>query len=126
MGQERIQDAVKEEFEKRANRTRLIADDVVNELRSIAFANIADYVSWGRGEVKILDSESISRDAKRAIIAVHDTKYGIKIVLGDKKGALELLGRHLGIFEKDNKQKDAALGISRIERVIVRSGDDDS
>jgi hypothetical protein len=41
------------------------------------------------------------------------TNVTTEIKLADKSRALELLGKHLGIFEKDNRQKSQQILIKR-------------
>ncbi|MBY6808674.1 terminase small subunit, partial [Clostridium botulinum] len=41
----------------------------------------------------------LTANEKKAITAIKNTKFGISIETADKVKALELLGRHLGMFK---------------------------
>ena len=97
---------------KRQERTEVTQDMVVMELAKIAFINADDFYD-NDGSIKSLnDLDSKTRGALKSYqvktvkigddyeeVAVHQSH--------DKIKALELLGKHLGIFEKDNNQKDS-------------------
>lgn len=90
-----------------SDRNDNLAQRVIDELSKLAFSNMKDYVNGGNNvlEIKHLD------DDKTAAVAGVKTKLGddgstwTEIKLHDKVSALEKLGRHLGIFERDNKQQ---------------------
>ena len=101
---------------ERAARVEITADSVVRELAKIGFSNMDDYSTWGGDSNRLIESSELSRDQKAAVSEVQTdrtVRYGkdgekiedikTKIKLYDKKGALVDIGRHLGIFEKDNK-----------------------
>lgn len=99
-------DNVQKELEKamaeRAARVGITKDRVLEEVAKIAFANMKDFVTWTPGGVALIPSEDIDRIDAAAIAEISETnnEWGtvVKIKLHDKKGTLELLGRHLGIF----------------------------
>ena len=96
------------------------AKDVIKELAKIAFSNGADFarvVTKERekliqdpesGELKscivveqfveLKDTEQVEDNKKAAISSIKKGKHGIEINTCDKVKALELLGKHLGIF----------------------------
>jgi phage terminase small subunit len=91
--------------------------DVINELKKIGFANIQDCIS---DDNEIVDISKIPKDKAAAIESVqsdirHDGGKSkgytekVKVKFHSKVQALENIGKHLGIFEKDNKQKSIAL-----------------
>lgn len=43
-------------------------------------------------------TDSLTADQKRAISGIRKGKYGVEVTLCDKLRALELPGRHLGMF----------------------------
>lgn len=85
------------------------AESVLLELKRIGFSNIAHYVSYSQGGVALRDSATLDEDAHRAIAEVSETltdsSRSLKFKLHDKLKALEMLGRHLGVFAADNKQQ---------------------
>lgn len=104
--------------------------DILREYLGIAMADLGDYLTWGakpalneHGEqielpdgspvtvpqVVPIHSSELTPAQRRAIKSVSMSKDGVfKIELHDKKGALNDLGRYLGLFEKDNEQAGKA------------------
>jgi phage terminase small subunit len=96
--------------EKAADRNDLHVDDLIQELRLIAFLDIAE-VFDGNGELKSIDD--MSETARRAIsefqINSYENDNGVttnsKAKLYSKLDAIEKLMKYMGAYEKDNKQK---------------------
>jgi len=83
---------------ERSRRTGVTADRVVRELARLAFADITEVVDTKHATVK---SDAAKDD--RAAIASVKIKTGAdyterEVKLHDKTKALEMLGRHLGMF----------------------------
>lgn len=92
---------------ERSRRTGVTADRVVMELAKVAFANAGDVIDFETGKVRA----DAARDDKAAIQSVTVKKgeqYEVK--MADKTRALEMLGRHLGMFE-DNVRIDGAVPV---------------
>ena len=90
-----------------AKRNELTKDMVINELRKLGFSNIKSFIGVGN---KILDISTLADEITAAVESIQSDKDGkVKCKLHDKKGSLVELGRHLGIFEKDNNQKNIDL-----------------
>src|SRR3954468_17773899 len=84
---------------ERSERTRLKADAVVEELRRIAFANIADYVAWNHEKVIFMNSQKMTPESLSAVAQVsYDRNGGVQVKLHDKIAALDKLMRHLGKY----------------------------
>ena len=117
----------------REKRTEVTQDRVVQELASIAFAKVTDYVrirSNGTTSIVVMKStDDLTDDQVRAIAGIKEGANGIEIKLNDKEKALELLGRHLGMF-KDKvdvsgkvETNDPFSGLTTEElRKIINSG----
>lgn len=71
---------------------------VVKELAVIAFARATDYAAVKGETVCIKDTDSLSDEQIRAIAGIKEGANGIEIKLNEKEKALELLGRHLGMW----------------------------
>lgn len=105
---------VKEYIEKRQKdaqkRTEVTQDKVIQELAAIAFSNATEFASVKGNRVKIRNTEDLGENVKKAIVGIKKGKNGIEIKTADKTQALELLGRHLGIFKEnlniDIKEKE--------------------
>ena len=51
------------------------------------------------GNVILTDTSKLSENQIKAIAGIKEGKNGIELKLNDKEKALELLGRHLGMFK---------------------------
>ena len=101
-----VQAAITAAKQARSERTEIEQDEVLREIQRLGFSNIADYIVWGPEGVQLKASADMSEEALRCILEVSETKTEkgrtLKFKLHDKKGSLELLGRHLGIFTDVN------------------------
>lgn len=98
-----IQQAVHAAQKERSERTGITADRVLEELAKIGFADIRKAVDWNGADVSLRSSEEIDDMTAAAISEVSLTQAGVKIKMIDKKGALDSLGRHLGLFVDRNE-----------------------
>lgn len=80
----------------RSARTGVTADRVVRELAQLAFADMAEVLDAGSGRIRD-DADMRAVNSMR----IRDTEDGrdVEIRLHDKSRALELLGKHLGMFD---------------------------
>lgn len=100
-----IRARVEEALAERSKRTGINADRVVRELARIAFVNAADLINFETATI----AEGASEDDTAAIASVRvktiptDAGEGVEreIRMCDKLKALELLGKHLGMFNND-------------------------
>lgn len=90
---------IQERMEERQKRTEITQDRVLEELAAIAFAKATDYAEIKGECVKIKDTDTLDEQQIRAIAGIKEGKFGIELKLNDKEKALELLGRHLGMFK---------------------------
>lgn len=89
---------IAERMEERQKRTEITQDMVLQELAAIAFARATDYVSVRDGMVQVKDTDQLSDSQIAAIAGIKETQNGIEVKLGSKEKTLELLGRHLGMW----------------------------
>lgn len=119
-----IQEALKEEIDERAKRVGITQDIIIRELAKIAFADINDFVEYTPdGHIVLKPSEKIDGTVLQE---VSETRFGNKkIKLHDKMKALELLGKHLGMY-KDvyiNRPDDlSGMSDAELEAVIKKFG----
>jgi hypothetical protein len=96
---------------KRAERCELTGDMVLDELRKIGFANMADYMRPTPEGHPMLDFSGLTRDQTAALsqVTVEDITEGkrVQFRLHDKLGALDKLGRHLGLFGAKHTQAES-------------------
>lgn len=90
---------ISERMQERQKRTEITQDRVIEELAAIAFAKATDFVQIVRGNVILTDTSELSEKQIKAIAGIKEGKNGIELKLNDKEKALELLGRHLGMFK---------------------------
>ena len=97
-----IQEEIQKRMQERQQRTEVTQDMVVKELAAIAFARATDYVEIRSNgvcsTVVIKPTTNLSDQQIRAIAGIKEGANGIEIKLNDKEKALELLGRHLGMW----------------------------
>lgn len=101
-----IQQAIAEQMAERSKRIGVNQDRVVSELAKIAFVKITDIID-SDGKIR----EDVSEDDLACIERIKykrlDTEIGSseerEIRLASKLKALELLGRHLGMWQQDKK-----------------------
>ena len=89
---------ISERMQARQERTEVTQDMVVRELAAIAFARATDYAEVRSGMVIIKPTGDLSDQQISAIAGIKEGANGIEIKLNDKEKALELLGRHLGMW----------------------------
>ena len=96
---------------KRAQRVEITADRVVAELAKIAFADPRDLMEWGPNGVRLKDSADLTEEQAASVAEVSETttKDGgsLRLKKHDKVKALELLGRHMGMF-KDKMEAEVS------------------
>jgi phage terminase small subunit len=93
-----------------ADRFEINIDKLTQEYASVAFADMKDFVEEGN---EIVDVSKLDRRLSKAVQSIKRTvtefeggsKTTIEIKLHSKLAGLEALGRHVGMFEVDNKQK---------------------
>ncbi len=95
-----------------AKRAEITIERTLLELAKIGYVDIRKAVRWGEGiaikdgegnetisnGAAMLDSAEIDDDTAAAIAEVAQTRDGVKIKFHDKLGALEKIGKHLGMF----------------------------
>lgn len=92
-----IQNRIAELKAERSKRTEITQDRVVKELAAMAFAKATDYAQITSNGVALTPTAHLTPVQQAAITGIKETQSGIEVKL-DKTKALELLGRHLGMF----------------------------
>lgn len=137
-----IQDKLKELQTALSEKTGITAERVLTELAAIGFFSVTDLLKIetvdvipmpgdddfieleeGTDEVKpvkhtrltIFDTDQVNSATIQAIASIKQGRGGIEIKMHDKVKALELLGKHLGIFEKDNEQSKPLVHITGMQ-----------
>lgn len=137
----KIEARIKELMDHRSKRTEVTADKVLAELAAIAFAKGTDFakvvdepiiqngkyvVDPDTGKVKtyksvdVIATDNLPEEKKRAIAGIKEGKYGIEVSQCDKVKALELLGRHLGMFKDKIELTNLNEEKSKLDGVIAQ------
>ncbi len=115
-----IQQAISEKMAERSKRTGVNQDRIVLELAKIAFVNAADVIDSDDATIKAGATADDTAAIQSVKVKVIPTKEGEgverEIRLNDKLKALELLGKHLGMW---NDKLDVNLNVP-----VVISGED--
>lgn len=94
---------VEKRMKDREKRTEITQDMVLKELAKIGFADVTDFVTIeNKGSykaVQVKSTDDMPGDKLGAIAGIKEGANGIEIKLNDKGKALELIGRHLGMFK---------------------------
>jgi phage terminase small subunit len=97
-----IKECVGAAIAKRSKRTEVTADHVVQELARIAFVDPRQIFEWGPDGVVLRPSKELTDDESAIVAEVSETRSetggSLKVKRFDKLKALELLGKHLGMF----------------------------
>lgn len=127
-----IAEAIQKQMDKRSKKTEITAEMVLKEYAKIGFANITDYLSVedklvtvDRDEnnqpikglvqvVNIFDTDMVKTDKMAAVSEIRQTRDGISVKLHDKKGALDSIARHLGMFNDKMEMSGAGGGALQV------------
>jgi len=125
LGYAKVQTFISELRDKAAHRLQITFDDVLNQYRKLAFQDIRKFYNED-GTLKPIHEldddaaaalagvdvdEIMGMSADGSIVPVGQTK---KIKRWDPIKALEAIGKHLGFFEQDNKQKQPPANIGNL------------
>ena len=109
-----IRKILDEERQKRAEHFQVYGDRILQELLWVGLSDIRDVVTWdAEGKPTFCPAEDLSPGVARAITQIHfmektssrdgqtlATTREIRFRFHDKKGALDSLMKHLGLFQK--------------------------
>jgi phage terminase small subunit len=113
-----VQQHLQELMDERSQRTEITADRVLQELAAIAFSDrtaIAQIEDGGI--VTFTPTDQLDKDAKKTISGIENGKYGTKVTTYDKVKALELIGKHLGMFTSG---ADNSAALDKLDEVLGR------
>lgn len=111
-----VADYIKMRMKDREQRTEITQDWVLEELRKIASVNGSDFakvlVEDRSARVELVPTDDLPEEKRAAIAAIKEGKFGITVESYDRVRALELLGRHLGMWND-------RLDVSGVEGVVI-------
>ena len=144
-----IQQTIAEQMAERSKRTEITQDKVLRELAAIAFAKATDYASVTEKQavyttdegvriplhdengnavmiqdVQLVLTDTLNDAQKSALAGIKHGKYGIEVTMCSKEKALELLGRHLGMFKDKVELSGIETEKSKLDDIIsqMRAG----
>lgn len=142
-----LQTYIANKMKEREERTEITQDMVIKELSAIAFSKASDYAKLKKmkrnapvfdGEdiidykeeeyigIEFTPTDELTEEQKKALSGIKQGKFGLEVNSCDKVRALELLGRHLGIFndkidvnvkEKEEKKNAISDILSQMKNV---------
>ena len=123
----KVQKYIRERKEDRQKRTEITQDRVLRELAAIAFTNATEIVSYDRGgHVRIKATEDLRKDEKKIIAGIKEGQWGTEVKFHDRLRALELLMKHLGMFDQkddlDREEQKARIEKMRTEAQYHENG----
>lgn len=143
LGNVKVSNYLSERIKERTKRTEITQDMVVTELAKIAFSDVSKVVNVfnnkreksvkdkdgevvGSEIVQFTDilyqnTEDLPDDVKAAIKSIKPGRNGVEVEFNDKIKALELLGKHLGMFT-DKFEVTSDLGVTIVDD--IPKGDD--
>lgn len=116
----KVAEYIQERMKDREKRTEITQDWVLQELYKIAKANGTDFAQIVRepvihnnsyvmdpdtGQLRTVDvvrmipTADLPDDKRAAVASIKESKFGISVESYDRLKALELIGRHLGMFK---------------------------
>jgi phage terminase small subunit len=119
--------AVAERQSRIANHLFVSAERVVVEYARLAFADMRDYMRFAQNGDVLLDWSAMPEDATKAILEVTQDVYTegrggaqrevkrTKFKLHDKRGALDALAKHLGLFREPSGEEAETIVTSVID-----------
>lgn len=119
----KVKEYIAQKQEEIQKRTEITQDMVIKELSAIAFSKASDYAQlkkkkrnvpiYHEGEIvkykeeeyigiEFTPTDELTEKQKKAMAGIKEGKFGIQVDSCDKVKALELLGKHLGMFKDTN------------------------
>lgn len=125
-----IRTCIDEEIAARSKRTGVNQDRVIRELARIAFVNANNVINIEEATLKEDATEDDTATIASVKVKTIPTKEGEgverEIKLADKLKALELLGKHLGMF-KEKVEVDTNVNVtSKLDSILEQLEEDDN
>jgi phage terminase small subunit len=99
-----IQEELAKHAEKAVEAAEIEVFDVLNELKTMGFSNVGDYLTFGPKGIKLFSSKKLTKDQLAAISEVSESiskkgKRYVRFKLHSKAQALEMLAKYLELFK---------------------------
>lgn len=93
-----IQAAIKARLERRYEKVDIKTDEVLAQIRRLAFASLEGFIEIRNGKTYIADTAHLTEDQMACISEIKQTPDGVQVKLINREKMIELLGRHMGMF----------------------------
>lgn len=130
----KVAEAVAAAQQARSKRVEVTQDDVLRELKRIAFADMRNLMRWSEDGVYYIPSDQLTDDAAALVAEIGAEtievfggdkdnppirKIKLKLKTYDKLGALQKLGQHLGMFSEEvhHKHSGTVLLVSDVDKM---------
>lgn len=104
MRNSKIKQAIEDHLDAYSQAKKALKDRIIQELCCIGFSNLDDVGRFGPSGLELREHEDIPFNTKRAIaeytVSENDRGVNAKLKFHNKTHALELLGKHLGMFNE--------------------------
>jgi len=128
---EKVKSEVERILAERAKKLDISAEKVLSELAKMAFANMQDYIVVDSEGYAYADLSNLTREQAAAIQEITTDSYTestgegdetriikkCKFKLSDKRGSLELLGKHLKLFT----DKTEIIGLDELANLLSKA-----
>ena len=121
----KVAEHIRQRMEDRQKRTEITQDRVLRELAAIAFGDVTDIVSYEGGTVRIQPTSTLPKETRKLISGIKEGQYGTEVKTYDRIRALELLGKHLGMFDQKKDDLDRKEQEARIAKLQREAQQDD-
>lgn len=131
-----IQKAIREQADKQLEKIDIDVNDILRELKAIAFAdrtkisrNVRQKLMEDDGRVYYEDNviftetDELDEDTKKIIAGYKKTQSGFAVETYDKMKALELLGKYIGMFSENINVNDSTKATSLLESINKQLSD---
>jgi len=114
-----IQAEIQRRMDKRSEKTGITKERVLKELVCIGMADYTNFVNVRNGQIIVKDTDDIPKELRPAITSIrYNSKGDVVVQLADKNRALEMLCRHLGMFNDSTSNQDALDKLDKILREV--------
>ena len=122
----KVREYVRQKMDERSRKTEITAEQTLRDINNLANANITDIVTLvtdenGVVKMQIADFAILPDHIKKAIQSIKQNKDGtIEIKMHDKLKALELQGKHLGMFNDQMavKNEETEKALIKLDEVL--------
>ncbi len=98
----KVAEVIRAAMERRAKKSDITVEMVLAELKCVAFTHMGKLARWNASGVEFKDSNGLTEDELATVSEITETtnQHGgsLKVKQYDKVRALELIGRHLGMW----------------------------